>query len=335
MTESRPTILFAELSLAAALCLGAGPAGAAAGADAARPAYPSRPVRFIVPFPPGGGTDILGRILAQKVGDTMGQQFVVDNRGGAASLLGSELAARAAPDGYTLLLATASFAISAGFYRSLPYDPIRDFDAVGLIATQPLAVVQHPALPANSVQELIAHAKANPNKLNYASGGEGGINHLAAELLKRMTGVRMVHVPYKGAGPALTALLGGEVQLFIATLGSALPHVRSGKLRALAIASAQRSPTAPDLPTVAESGVPGYEAANWYGVLAPRGTPESVVAALNRQIGAALGDRTTAERLAAQGFEPAVSTARRFADYMKAEIAKWSRTIKDAGIQQN
>jgi tripartite-type tricarboxylate transporter receptor subunit TctC len=196
--------------------------------------------------------------------------------------------------------------------------------------------VRHSSLPANSVQELIAYAKANPGKLNYASGGEGGINHLAAELLKKMTGTRMVHVPYKGAGPALTALLGGEVQLFIPTLGSALPHVRSGKLRALAIASAQRSPTVPDLPTVAESGVPGYEATNWYGVLVPHGTPQAVVAALDRQIAGALSDKGIADRLAAQGFEPAARlTPKQFTDYVKGEITKWSRTIKDAGIKPN
>ena len=311
-------------------------AGAAAAAtEASKQVYPTRPVRFIVPFPPGGGTDILARILGQKLSEMFGQQFVVDNRGGAASILGSELAAKAAPDGYTLLLATASFAISAGVYKSLPYDPVRDFDGVGLVASQPLALVKHPSLPANTFQELVAYAKAYPDKLNYASGGEGGINHLAAELLKKTTGMRMVHVPYKGAGPALTALLGGEVQLFIATLGSALPHLRSGKLRALAVASAQRSPAVPDLPTVAESGLPGYEATNWYGVLVPRGTPQAVVAALNRQIAGALADKGVTDRLGAQGFEPATSTPKQFADYVKAEISKWARTTQDAGIKPN
>ncbi|HKA40563.1 MAG TPA: tripartite tricarboxylate transporter substrate binding protein [Burkholderiales bacterium] len=297
--------------------------------------YPARPVRFIIPFPPGGGTDILGRTLAQKLGEALGQQFVVDNRGGAASLLGAELAAKSAPDGYTLLLASGSFAISAGFYKSLPYDPVRDFDAVGMVATQPLVFVVHPSFPASSIRELVAYAKANPDKVNYASGGDGGINHLAAELFKKMTGTRMVHIPYKGAGPALTALLGGEVQLFIATLGSVLSHVRSSKLRALAIASVRRSPTAPDLPTVAEAGVPGYEATNWYGVLAPRGTPPAVISALNREVEAALKDKSVGERLTAQGFESATSTPRQFADYLKSEIVKWARTIKDAGINQS
>jgi len=198
---------------------------------------------------------------------------------------------------------------------------------------QPLVLVKHPALPANTIRELIAYAKAYPDKLNYASGGEGGINHLAAELLKKMTGTRMVHVPYKGAGPALTALLGGEVQLFIATLGSALPHVRSGKVRALAVTGAGRSPAASDLPTVAESGVPGYEATNWYGVLVPRATPSAVIAALNRRIADVLADQGTAERLSAQGFEPARSTPQQFAAYVKAEISKWAQTIKGAGIK--
>lgn len=311
-------------------------AGAAAskGADAAQ-AYPARPVRLIVPFPPGGGTDIVGRMIGEKLAGALGQPFVVDNRGGAASTLGSAIAAKAAADGYTVLLVTATFAISANYYKTLPYDPVKDFDAIGLVASQPLVLVTHPSVQAKSVKEVIAFAKANPDKLNYASGGEGGINHLAAEMLKSMTGIRMVHISYKGLGPALTALLAGEVQLFIATLGPALPHVRAGKLRALALGSAQRSSTVPELPTIAESGVPGYEATNWYGFLAPRGTPQSVVGLLSQQIVAALVDKDVRHRLAAVGFEPTPSAPRQFADYLKSEIGKWERTMKVAGVRQN
>lgn len=308
---------------------------ASTGRDTAGQTYPSRPVRLIVPFPPGGGTDIIARVIGEQLGARLGQPFIVDNRGGAASTLGSAIAAKAAADGYTILLVTASYAISAGFYRNLPYDPVKDFDAVGLVASQPLVLVKHPSVQANSVKELIAFARANPDTLNYASGGEGGINHLAGELLKTMAGIRMVHVPYKGAGPALTALLGGEVQLFIATLGSSLPHIRSGKVRAIAVASAQRSPTAPDLPTIAESGVPGYGASNWYGVLAPRGTPPGIIGVLNKEITAVVENKDVRERLTAGGFEITPSPPRQFADHLKSEIGKWGRTVKAAAMPRS
>jgi tripartite-type tricarboxylate transporter receptor subunit TctC len=288
-----------------ALCVNAGMACAAAPATANKPGasgYPARPVRFIIPFPPSGGTDIVGRSIGQKVGDALGQVFVIDNRAGAAGTLGADIAAKAHPDGYTILLATASFAISAGYYKSLPYDPVRDFAGVSRIASGPLLLVTHPAVPARSVKELIALARASPNKLNYASGGAGGINHLAGELFASMTGAGIVHVPYKGAGPALAGLLGGEVQMMIVPLGASLPQVRAGKLRALAVASAQRSTMVPDLPTVAETGVRGYEADNWYGILAPRGTPQSIITLLNTHIVAALRADDTRERFATLGF---------------------------------
>lgn len=310
------------------LCLVTGTAPAA---DSAK-SYPSRPVRFIVPFPPGGGTDILGRMLAQKLGAAMGQQFVVDNRGGAASLLGSALAAKSTADGYTLLLATGSFAISAAFYAKVPYDPVGDFSGVGLIAFQPLVLLKNPAVRAANVRELVALAKGSPDKLNYASGGAGGINHLAGELLKNMTGVRIVHVPYKGAGPALAGLIAGETDLFIATLGSALPHLRSGRVQALALASTKRSPVVPEIPTMDESGVAGYEATNWYGVLAPRGVPRVIVAFLNTQIVLALRDAHFQVALGAQGFEPASSTAEELDSHLRSEIRKWSRVVKERGI---
>lgn len=311
------------------LCLGATP-----GLAQDRQGYPLRPVRFIIPFPPGGGTDLVGRLIGQKFAERLGQTFVIDNRPGAAGTLGSGIAAKAATDGYTIVLTTASFAISASFYRSLPYDPIKDFDAVGLVASQPAVLVTHPSVAATSVKELIALARANPDKLNYASGGAGGINHLAAEMLKNMTGIRIVHIPYKGLGPALTALLAGEVQLMVATLGSSLPLIRSGKLKALALGAAKRSSSAPDLATLAESGVPGYEVDNWYGILVPRGTPQGIIGVLNKQIASALGEQEIRERFAALGFEPATSTPREFADYLKSEIAKWARAMKNAGVSQ-
>ena len=295
--------------------------------------YPSRPVRFIVPFPPAGGTDIVGRVIGQKLSEKLGQPFIIDNRGGAAGTLGSAIAAKAPADGYTILLATASFAISANFYAKLPYDSVRDFAAVARVASGPLLFVVHPSVPARSIRELIALARAYPRKLNYASGGEGGINHLPAEMFNHMAGVRIVHIPYKGAGPALVALLAGEVQVMIATLGSCLPHVRAVKLRDLAVAGERRSALVPQLPTVAESGVPGYAADSWYGVLAPRGTPHSIVAVLNREIVAALEREDTRAQFVALGFEPAASTPAQFADYLRSEIAKWGKVIRDSGTE--
>jgi tripartite-type tricarboxylate transporter receptor subunit TctC len=295
--------------------------------------YPSRPVRVIVPFPPSGGTDIVARLLVQQLAERFGQPFVIDNRPGAASTIGAQIAARAAPDGYTLLLVTASYAISASFYKSLPYDSIADFDAVAHLAWGPLLVAVHPSVAASSIKELVAIAKAAPDKLNYASGGAGGINHLAAEMLKTMTGIRMVHVPYKGAGPALTALVGGEAQVMIATAGSALAQVRTGKLRALATCGDRRSSILPDLPIVAESGVPGYAADNWYGLVSPRSVPRAIVSELNKQIAAILSTALIRERYIASGFEPSSSSAMQFATYIHAEIRKWKRVMSEAGIR--
>jgi tripartite-type tricarboxylate transporter receptor subunit TctC len=313
------------------LCAGLAITAGAAAAPAAE--YPSRPVRFVVPFPPSGGTDIVARLLAQQLAERMGQQFVIDNRPGAASTIGAQIAAKAAPDGYTLLLVTASYAISASFYKRLPYDSATDFDAVASIASGPLLVVVHPSVKAGSMKELIALAKAAPNRMNYASGGAGGINHFAGEMLKIMSGTRIVHVPYKGAGPALTGLIGGEVQVMVATLGSVLTHVRTGKLKALAAGGDRRSSILPELPTVAESGVPGYAADNWYGILAPRNVPPAIVRELNRHIAAALGTDAVRERFTSVGFEPSPSTPAQFAEYLRAEIRKWNRVMKEAGIE--
>ena len=303
---------------------------AAAGATG----YPDRPVRFIVPFPPGG-SDTVARMIGQKLGDKLGQQFVIDNRAGAAGTIGATIAAKAPADGYTIMFATASFAISAGLYKNLAYDSARDFAPVALVSSGPMLVVAHPALPVNTVGELIALARARPDALNFASTGAGGITHLAAALFTSMTGARMTHIPYKGSGPAQTDLLAGQVQLMFDVIGAALPHVRAGKVKALAVTSAQRSALVPDLPTVAESGVPGYAAATWYGVLAPRGTPAKHVALLNAQIVATLSTSEFRDRLAILGFEPVVTTPREFDDFLRADIARWARTIKDAGITLN
>ena len=298
------------------------------------PDYPYRPVRFIVTFAPGG-SDVVARMLGLKLSEKLGQPFVVDNRPGAGSTLGTAIAAKAAADGYTLLFATGSFAVAPGFYKNLPYDPVKDFAAVGSVGSQPFMLVTHPSVPANSVKELIALAKSKPNQLNYASTGTGGIGHLASELFKSMTGVRITHVPYKGTGPAVMAVLAGEVQLMFPNVSGSLQQVRDGKLKALAVASARRSALAPDLPTFAEAGVPGYEAGTWYGVAAPRGTPQSVIGLLNREIVAVLQGNEFRERLAALGIEPVVSTPKEFADFVQAEIAKWARVIKDAGVSLN
>lgn len=296
--------------------------------------YPAKPVRFIVPFPPGG-SDVVARITAQKLSEQSGQQFVIDNRSGAASTMGAAIAAKAPADGYTIFFTTASFAISAGYYKSLPYDSSRDFAAVALIASGPLLMATHAATPANSVRDFIALAKAGPDKLNFASAGAGSVSHLAAEMFKTMTGVRITHVPYRGAGPALIDLIGGQVQLMFAPLGILLPHVKAGKLKALALPSEQRSALAPELPTVAESGVPGYAATTWYGVLAPRETPPHIVRILHAQISTALESADMRNQLAALGIEPLPSTTRHFASYLQSEIAKWTKTIRDAGINPN
>ena len=295
--------------------------------------YPARPVRFIVPFPPSGGTDIVGRLLAQKLSDRLKETFVVDNRPGAASTIGAAIAAKAAPDGYTLLLITASYAMSASYYRNLPYDPVRDFAGVSQIASGPLLFVVSPSVGASSIKELVAVAKRAPSKLNYASGGAGGINHLAGELFKSMAGVELIHVPYKGAGPALTAVVSGEAQLMIATLASTLPLVKSGKLKALALAGERRSTAAPDLPTVAESGLAGYSADNWYGLVAPRATRGNVIQLLNREVHATLQADEFRTQLAKLGFEPMSSTPDAMASHLSREVAKWAKVIVASGAQ--
>ncbi len=295
--------------------------------------YPVKPVRLVVPYPPGGGTDTLARVVSQKLSEGLGQQVIMDNRPGAGANIGMELAAKSAPDGYTLALATISNAISASLYSKLNYDLVRDFSPVTLLATTPHLLVVHPSLPVKSVQALIALAKARPGQLAYSSAGNGTPTHLAGELFSHMAGVRMVHVPYKGGGPSVIALVGGESTLSFATMPSVIPHVRSGKLRAVAVTTSRRSPSAPDISTVAESGLPGFEVGSWYGLMAPAGTPAAIVAQLNTETLKVLNLPDVKQRLDASGFEALVSTPEEYAAYTRSEIDKWAKIVRASGAR--
>ena len=296
--------------------------------------YPSKPIRMIVAYPPGGGTDIVGRMLAQKLGETLGQGVVVENRGGASGNIGTEIAAHAAPDGYTILMGNvAPNAINVSLFRNLPFDPVADFAPVSLVASTPNILVVHPSLRARTVKEVVALAKDEPGTLNFASAGVGSSSHLAGELFRVLAGAPIIHVPYKGAGPAMVDVLSGRVQLYFATLPAAMPHVKSGKLAPVALTSAGRSRALPDVPTIAESGVPGYEASTWYGLLAPARVPPGAVARLHQATVQILGDAAFREKLADQGFEPVGDSPEEFAAYIKSEIAKWGKVIRDADIR--
>src|SRR5258705_712449 len=267
--------------------------------------YPSKPIRMIVAYPPGGGTDIVGRVVAQKLGELLGQSVVVENRGGASGNIGTEIVARATPDGYMILMGNvAPNAINVSLFRNLPFDPVADFAPVTLVASTPNILVVHPSTPARTVKEVIALAKAKPGTLNFASAGVGSSSHLAGELFRILAGAEIVHVPYKGAGPAMVDVLSGQVQLYFATMPAAMPHVKAGKLAPVAVTSARRSQALPDLPTIAESGVPGYEASTWYGGLAPAHTPSAVIARLHGDIPKILADPALHARLAYQCFYP-------------------------------
>jgi len=296
--------------------------------------FPEKPVRFVIGFTPGGPSDILARALGQKLTERWGQQVVIENRPGAGGNVAAEAVARSAPDGYTWLLGNNSIlATNQTLYRQLPYDPVKDFAPVSLVAVQPNILVVHPAVPAHSVAELIALAKKNPGKLNYASSGSGAAAHLAGELFKSMAGVDLVHVPYKGAQPALTDVIAGQVQVMFATSASVIPHVNAGKLRALAVTAARRSPSVPELPTVSEAGVPGFEAITWHGVVVPAATPAALVERMNRDIVAVLGLPDLRERLAGLGAEVITGTPRDFAGYIAAEIPKWAKVVRDSGAR--
>ncbi len=295
--------------------------------------YPERPIRVIVPYAPGGGTDITTRTVAQRLTESLKSPVVVDNRPGAAGNIGKEIAARSTPDGYTLLTAGLSFAVNPSLFTKLGYDPVRDFDPISLIATAPLIVVVHPSVPVTSIRELVALAKAKPGGLNYASGGIGTGNHVAGELFKYMANVDIVHVPYKGGGPALTDVVAGHVQILFNTSTSTVPFLKSGKLRALAVTGAQRSPGMRELPTVAESGLPGFDVGVWFGLVAPARTPRPIIEKLNREIVRISRLPDAREQFAAQGADPVGSTPLEFAQHIRAEVAKWAKVARAANLK--
>ncbi len=305
----------------------------AASAAAHAQVYPTRPVRLIVSSSPGGGTDISARMIAPKLSEYLGQQVVVDNRAGGNTIIGNELVARAAPDGYTLLMGVSSLAIIPYIHAKIPYDVVKDLAPVSQVVLVPNILASHPSLPARSVKELIAFAKTRPGQLNFAAAGVGSNPHLAMELFLSMTGLKMVHVPYKGQGPALIDLLAGHVPLMMVTTLNALPHVKNGRLRAIGVTGAKRASVAPDIPTIAEAGVPGYEVVQWFGVLAPVNTPRDIIARLHAGIVRAVQDPAIKERFISDGAETVGSTPEEFAAVIRADLSKWSKVIKDAGIK--
>ncbi len=309
---------------------------AAAGSTAAlaQPAYPTRAIRMVVPFPPGGTTDILARVAGQKITEATGQQVIVDNRPGAGGNIGTEIVAKAPPDGYTLLAAPGStLTIHPSLYSKLPFDTLKDFAPITIIAAVPNLLVAHPSLPVKNVKELIALAKARSGQLNYASTGAGQSTHLSMELFKITAGIDMTHIPYKGSSPALTDLLAGQVPVMFDNMPSCLPHVKANKLRALGLSTLKRSPALPALPTIAESGLPGFEVSVWFGILAPAGTPRDIVSHLNAIIVKALASPDMRERLAGQGAEPIGNTPEEFTAQMRRDLVKWAKVVKDAAIK--
>lgn len=296
-------------------------------------AFPTKPIRVIVPQSAGGSTDLAARVVMQRVSDALGQPIVIDNRPGAGSLNGTETVAKAVPDGYTLLSVAASFSINPSLHEKLPFDPVRDFTPITRLCALPHILVVHPTVPVKSVKELIALAKAKPGELNYASSGVATSTHLAAELFRHMTGTDMVQVPFKGGAPGMIGLLSGQVQLYFATISTALPHVKSGKLRALAVTTAKRSLVAPEFPTIAEAGVPGYEHASWVGLLAPAKAPPAIVTRLHAESVKVVNTPEVRTLLLREGLEPVGDTPQEFAALIKFEIAKWMKVVKAAGIK--
>ncbi len=301
--------------------------------NAAAPAasYPSKPIRWILPYAPGGATDIIARIVGQKLTELMGQQIIIDNRGGGASVIGTEMVARAAPDGYTMLLGTFGFAFTPALHQDLPYDTIRDFAPVSILGNGVLALVVNPTVPLHSVKELIAAAKAKPNQIIYGSTGGGSSSSLGAMLFKSMTGTQMTEITYKGAGPSTLALLSNEVSLVFSSILPVLPHIKGGRLNVLGVSSPKRSSVLPNVPTIAEAGVPGYELVSWYGILLPSGTPQPIIATLYKNAERATQSKDVGEKLALQGIEPATSTPAELAKYIRTETTKWSKLMKDSG----
>jgi tripartite-type tricarboxylate transporter receptor subunit TctC len=307
---------------------------AGSGAEALAQEWPAKPIRFIAPNLPGGPTDILARLIGQKLAETLGQPVVIENRAGAAGNIGTEVAAKAPPDGYTLVTGNnATFGANVSLYKRLGFDPVKDFTPIVLAATQPNILVVHPSLPVTNVKELIALAKARPGQLNYSGSGMGAAAHLSAELFKSMTATNIVHIPYKSAAPALTDLIAGETQLMFATSLSVIQHIKANRVRALGVTTAKRSRFLSELPTIAEAGVPGFEASTWHGVLAPAGTPGAIVERLNMEINRMLQLADVRERLAAMGAEVVGGSAKEFADHIQREIPKWAKVVKAIGVQ--
>jgi tripartite-type tricarboxylate transporter receptor subunit TctC len=295
--------------------------------------YPARAVRLIIPFPPGGGTDTMARAIAPKLSEYLGQQVVPENRGGAGANIGAEIAAKSPPDGYTIMLATITNAIGATLYTRLNYDLVRDFAAITQLATTPHVLVVHPSVPVRTVKEFTALAKSRPGQLAYSSSGSGSAAHLAGELFASLTGTKMVHVPYKGGGPSMIALVGGEVSVCFATMPSAVGYVRNGRLRGIAVTTEKRSPSMPDLPTIAETGVKGYEAGSWYGLSAPAGTPKEIINRLHAETIRVVALPEVKDRLFNAGFEIVTSNPEQFAAFTRNEIQKWGKLVKAAGMK--
>jgi tripartite-type tricarboxylate transporter receptor subunit TctC len=317
--------------LLAVVCLAAATLHAA---GAVAQAWPAKPIRLMVPFPPGGSTDIVARIVAQKLSERLGQPIVIENRGGAGGTLGTAVVAKAAPDGYTLTVAsTSTHVVAPGVYPKLEYDPVKDFAPVGLMAISPYLLVVNPAVPAKTTQELVALAKQQPGKLNYASAGIGSTTHLAMEMLKSVSGTYMLHIPYNGNGPAGTAVVGGQVEILFGSLPALLPHAKSGRVRALAVGTPKRSPSLPEVPTVAESGYPGFDASLWLAIMAPAGTPQPVIERLNKEIVALVAAADTREAFDKAGTEPLTGTPADLAAMIRDGVPKYAKIIKAAGVK--
>jgi tripartite-type tricarboxylate transporter receptor subunit TctC len=297
-------------------------------------AWPAKPIRLMVPFPPGGSTDIVARIVAQKLSERLGQSIVIENRGGAGGTIGTAVIAKSAPDGYNLTVAsTSTHVVAPGVYTKLEYDPVKDFAPVGLMAVSPYLLVVNPAVPARTLQELVALAKKQPGKLNYASAGVGSTTHLAMEMLKSVSGTFMLHIPYNGNGPAGTALIGGQVEVLFGSLPALLPHAKSGRARSLAVGTPKRSPSLPEVPTVAESGYPGFDASLWLAIMAPAGTPQPILERLNKELVALISAADTREALDKAGAEPLTSTPAELAAMIRDGVTKYAQIIKTAGIK--
>jgi tripartite-type tricarboxylate transporter receptor subunit TctC len=321
------TLKSATLGLLLAL-----PAAALYTTHAAAQAYPSKPVRLIIPFPPGGSNDVVGRMIAFQLSEPIGKQVVVDNQGGAGGIIGTEAVARSTPDGHTLLLISVAHAFGASMYK-LPYDSIKAFAPVALLGTGPVVLAVNSKLPVNSLKDLIALAREKPGQLNYASAGVGSFQHLASSLFKLQSGLDIVHIPFKGGGPAMADVIAGNTQIAIGSLIQTLPHIRSGRLKPLGVGSAKRVPVLPDLPTISEAGVPGYEATNWWGMVAPAGTPRPVIERLHKELSVILASPETKKRFETEGGEAVQMSSEEFGRFIVTETEKWAKVVKEAGIK--